>query len=96
MFEFSVSTIWLKSSLKKNQDGAGYVTLHEQARLPQVQTGAGLDQAPVFNMFAMEGLRQVSRRYVNHPETLVNTVRLEPGAAGRFRVVIVLEVVDIL
>jgi hypothetical protein len=79
---------------KQNQDG--YARLHEQVRLPRAQTGAGLDQAQVFNLLVMESLRHVARHYVNHPESLVNTVRLEPGAAGRFRVVIELEVTDIL
>ena len=81
---------------KQNQDVSGYARPHEQVRLPQVQTGAGLDQAQVFDMLVMESLRHVARHYVNRPESVVNTVRLEPGAAGRFRVVIVLEVTDIL
>jgi len=81
---------------KQNQDATGYEPLHEQTRPPQVQTGVGLDQAQVFNMLVMESLRQAARHYVNHPESLVNAVRLEPGAAGRFRVVIILEVTDIL
>jgi hypothetical protein len=81
---------------KQNQDATGYARLHEQVRLPRAQTAAGLDQAQVFNLLVMESLRHVARHYVNHPESLVNTVRLEPGAAGRFRVVIVLEVTDIL
>lgn len=81
---------------KRNQDAAGYAPPHEQARITQVQTGAGLDQAQVFNMSVMESLRRVARNYVNHPESFVNTVYLEPGSARRFRVVIILEVADIL
>jgi len=47
-------------------------------------------------MSVMESLRHVARHYVNHPESFVNTVRLEPGSARRFRVTITLEVTDIL
>lgn len=81
---------------KQNQDATGYEPLHGQTRPPQVQTGVGLDQAQVFNILVMESLRQAARHYVNHPESFVNAVRLEPGATGRFRVVIILEVTDIL
>ena len=81
---------------KQNQDATGYAHLHEQAPPHQVQTGVGLDQAQVFDMLVMESLRHVARHYANHPESLVDAVRLEPGAAGRFRVVIILEVTHIL
>jgi len=47
-------------------------------------------------MSVTEGLRRLARRYVNNPESLVNVVRLEPGASGRFQIVIMLEVANIL
>jgi hypothetical protein len=44
----------------------------------------------------MDDLRRLAWRLVNNPESLVNVVRLEPGISGRFQVVIILEVANIL
>ena len=41
-------------------------------------------------------LRQVASRYLYHPDSQVDMVRMEPGAAGRYKVVIVLEMADLL
>ena len=65
-------------------------------RLPQDQASAILYQTQIFDMSVMEGLRRLARRYVNSPESLVNVVRLEPSTSGRFQIVIILEVADIL
>jgi hypothetical protein len=70
--------------------------MHEQADPPQAQSNAGTDQAQAFDMSVTESLRRLARRYVDNPESLVDTVRLESGTSGRFRVVIVLETTDIL
>jgi hypothetical protein len=45
---------------------------------------------------AAENLRRLAIRYVHHPASQVDLVSMQPGAAGQCRVVIVLEVVDIL
>jgi hypothetical protein len=47
-------------------------------------------------MSVAENLRSLAERYVNNPEPLINAVRLEPGPSGRFLVVIMLEIADIL
>ena len=65
-------------------------------RFLQVQTSVGLDQAHVFGPAVTESLRRLAGRYVNNPGSLVNVVHLEPGASGRFQVVIILDVADIL
>jgi hypothetical protein len=43
-----------------------------------------------------ESLRHLADRYVNHPESLFNAVRLEQAPSGRFLVVIMLETAHIL
>jgi len=45
---------------------------------------------------AAENLRRLAIRYVHHPASQVDLVSMQPGAAGHCRVVIVLEMVDIL
>ncbi len=54
------------------------------------------DQAQVLDMLVPERLRHLAVRYVNNPESLVNGVHLESGPAGRFQVVITVEIGDIL
>jgi hypothetical protein len=44
---------------------------------------------------AVEDLRQLASRYVRHPGSKVDMVRMEPGTAGRYKVVIVLEMSDL-
>jgi hypothetical protein len=44
----------------------------------------------------VENLRRLASRYVHHPGSQVDMVRMEPGTAGRYQVVIVLEMVDLL
>ena len=41
-------------------------------------------------------LRRLAGRYLNHPDSQVDMVRMEPGSAGRYKVVIVLEMADFL
>jgi hypothetical protein len=42
-----------------------------------------------------ENLRRLASRYVHHPYAQVGMVSMEAGAAGRFKVVIILESLDI-
>ena len=44
---------------------------------------------------AAENLRRLAIRYLQHPDAQVGMVNMEAGAAGRFKVVIVLESHDI-
>ena len=45
---------------------------------------------------AAENLRRLASRCVHHPGSQVDVVQMEPGTAGRYKVVIVLEVTDFL
>jgi len=53
-------------------------------------------RVPTPNPAGAEDLRRLASRYVHHPDAQVGTVSMEVGAAGRFKVVIVLESNDIL
>jgi hypothetical protein len=74
----------------------GYAPLYEGVHFPQSQTNVGSDETQFSDALVMESLRRLARRYVDNPEALVNAVHLEPGRSRRFRVVVVLEVADIL
>ena len=45
---------------------------------------------------AAENLRRLASRYVLHPDSQIDMVRMEPGSAGRYKVVIVLEMSDFI
>ena len=81
---------------QQNQHNVGYAPIREEIRMPQDQTGLVLDQTQASETSVTEGLRRLARRYVNNPESLVNVVRVESSASGRFQIVIMLEVADIL
>jgi len=51
--------------------------------------------APLPNVMLMGGLRNIVERYLNHPGTRVNMLRIEPGNGG-FEVRIVLQLADII
>ncbi|KAI0306177.1 hypothetical protein B0F90DRAFT_971834 [Multifurca ochricompacta] len=53
-------------------------------------------QAPIPSEPAAELLRQLASRYLHHPDSLVHMVRMEPGNTGCFKVVITLQLADIL
>ena len=55
-----------------------------------------VQQAPALGQPVAENLRRLASRYVHHPDSQVDLVRMEPGPAGRYRVVIVLEISDFL
>ncbi|KAF8462235.1 hypothetical protein DFH94DRAFT_699820 [Russula ochroleuca] len=50
---------------------------------------------PTPNQAGAENLRRLAGRYLHHPEAQVGMVSVEAGAAGRFKVVIILESHDI-
>jgi hypothetical protein len=50
---------------------------------------------PTPNRAGAENLRRLAIRYLHHPDTQVEMVSMEAGAAGRFKVVIVLESHDV-
>ncbi|KAH9970928.1 hypothetical protein BJV74DRAFT_889459 [Russula compacta] len=79
-----------------NQENAGYAPPYEAGGPIQVQTDIGPDQTQVIGLSVTESLRRLAGSYVNSPESLVNTVRLELGPSGRFQVVITVEITDIL
>ncbi|KAI0293859.1 hypothetical protein B0F90DRAFT_1670705 [Multifurca ochricompacta] len=53
-------------------------------------------QAPVLGVLEAEGLRRLAGRYLNNPDSYVYMVRMVPGPAGRFRIIITLEMTDLL
>ena len=69
----------------------GYVPQHNAPGLVQV---AFPHPIPTPNL-AAENLRRLAIRYLQHPDAQVGMVNMEAGAAGRFKVVIVLELHDI-
>jgi hypothetical protein len=50
---------------------------------------------PTPNQAGAENLRRIASRYWYHPNARVGMVSMEAGAAGRFRVVIILESDDV-
>ncbi|KAH9043557.1 hypothetical protein EDB83DRAFT_2523858 [Lactarius deliciosus] len=56
----------------------------------------GLIPAPILNASIAEGRRRLAGHYINNPDAYVSVIRLEPGQSGRFQVIIVLEMADIL
>lgn len=70
----------------------GYVPQHDaqgpvQAAFPHLF----VHRVPTLNQGGAENLRRLAFRYLYHPDTQVGMVSMEAGAAGRFKVVIVLE-----
>jgi hypothetical protein len=81
--------------LQQYQGITGYAPLHETLDPAQVQT----DMAPnedALDMSVPERLRRLARRYVSNPDSTVNGVHLESGPAGRFQVVIAIDIGDVL
>jgi hypothetical protein len=52
--------------------------------------------APVRDYPPLDNLRRLARRYLDHPDLQVDMVHMEPGHAGRFKVVITLDTADFL
>jgi len=53
------------------------------------------NQNPSLCRPAAENLRQLASRYVLHPDSQIDMVRMEPGSASRYKVVIVLEMAEL-
>ena len=51
---------------------------------------------PAPGQSAAENLRRLASLYVHHPDSQVDMVRMEAGTAGRYKVVIVLEITHLL
>jgi hypothetical protein len=52
-------------------------------------------QTPIPNQAGAENLRRLARHYLHHPNAQVGVVIMEAGAAGRFKVVIILASRDV-
>jgi len=70
----------------------GIVLGPTQAALPDPSA----HRTPTLGQPAAENFQRLANRYVNHPDSQVVMVRMEPGSAGRYQVVIVLEMADFL
>jgi len=70
----------------------GVVPGPTQATLP----GPWAHRAPVLTQPAAENLRRLASRCVHHPDSQVDVVRMEPCTSGRYKVVIALEMADLL
>jgi len=71
----------------------GYTSQHSA---PGPAQAAFPDQIPASGQRATENLRQLAIRYLHQPNSRVEMIRLEPGATGPCKVVIILELVDVL
>ncbi|KAH9018660.1 hypothetical protein EDB84DRAFT_1442344 [Lactarius hengduanensis] len=74
------------------QDNIGYAPVPERAGPPNV----GLLHAPILDASIAEGRRRLAGRYLNNPDAYVRMIRLEPGPSGQFRIIITLEMANIL
>ncbi|KAH9015747.1 hypothetical protein EDB83DRAFT_235763 [Lactarius deliciosus] len=74
------------------QDNVSYPPVPERAGPFDI----GLVPAPILNVSIAEGRRRLAGHYINNPDAYVSVIRLEPGQSGRFQVIIVLEMADIL
>jgi len=52
-------------------------------------------EIPALGQPAVENLRRLAIRFLHHPDSQVDLVSMEPGAAGHCRVVIILELADV-
>ncbi|KAH9952721.1 hypothetical protein BC827DRAFT_1187008 [Russula dissimulans] len=70
--------------------------VNDQTQAPFVAPHAVNQENEVLDISVREGLRRLAGRYVNNPESFVNTVRLELSPSGRLQVVIVIDIGNIL
>ena len=91
----------LDDSSQENQeyDLLGYATQHV-APLPGPAQGAFrpafVHQVPGLGQPGAENLRRLASRYLHQPNSRVDVVCIEPGPADQFKVVIIVEVPDVL
>jgi hypothetical protein len=81
----------------QGHDYFGYAAPHvapdrDQAAFP----GAQVNHGPPPDHLAAENLRWLLSHFLHHPDSQIILVHMEPGAAGRFRIIISLEMVDFL
>ena len=74
----------------------GYVDQHAAAGPGLPHINELRHQVPALGEPATEILRRLANRYLNHPDTQVDMVCMEPGPAGGIRMVITLELADLL
>ncbi|KAH9016070.1 hypothetical protein EDB85DRAFT_2022095 [Lactarius pseudohatsudake] len=77
---------------RQSCDNVGYPPVPERAGPFDI----GLVPAPILNASIAEGRRRLAGHYINNPDAYVSVIRLEPGQSGRFQVIIVLEMANIL
>lgn len=58
--------------------------------------GSSAHLPPALGQPREENLRRLASRYVQHPGAQIDMVLMAPGSAGRYQVVIILEMVDLL
>jgi hypothetical protein len=90
----------LDPSLQANQGHNGEFCYARQRVIPGPTQVAvpypPAHQAPTRGLPASENLRRLASHYVQHPGSRVNSISMERGTAGRYKVTIALEVSDIL
>ncbi|KAI0249232.1 hypothetical protein BJV78DRAFT_1229208 [Lactifluus subvellereus] len=55
-----------------------------------------VQHVPAPDQLAAENLRHLADRFLNHPDTQIEAVLMEPGPGGRFKVMISLEIADFM
>ena len=55
-----------------------------------------VQHVPALDQLAAENLRRLAIRFMHNPDTQVEVVRMEPGPAGCFKVIISLEIADFI
>ncbi|KAI0249227.1 hypothetical protein BJV78DRAFT_1284126 [Lactifluus subvellereus] len=75
----------------------GYAAQHvapgpAQAAFPD----PSVQHIPVPDQLAAENLRRLANRFLHHPDSQIEVVLMEPGPAGRFKVMISLEIADFM
>ena len=73
-----------------------YAAGHDEAGPDRAFLGEWPHQGPVLNDPAAEVLRQFASRYLHQPGSRIDMVCMEPGLAGGIRVVITIELADLL
>ncbi len=82
-------------SLRQYQENAGHAPLQEAGEPPQIQMGTAPNEAAP-DLSLPERLRRLAGRYVNDQDSIVSGLHLESGPSGRFRVVITIEIGNVL
>ncbi|KAI0248281.1 hypothetical protein BJV78DRAFT_1156599 [Lactifluus subvellereus] len=78
----------------QGNDIFAYIPQDATAGLHGAFPDARPDQAPTLGPPGAEILRRLASYYLHHPNAQVDMVRMEPGPAGRFKMMIMLEMAD--